>query len=190
MPSTASKVWTLSQASAWVVFRDISVVELFASPKPESWVGYLSYPSMWTTHEKGKPQDILNALRDGRLIATGRRSSRGAPREEIPAREWEDVVFDVVGPYRRLENGTKDEPWREIFVPRSQVERIWSRVVNPNGRAVYNRSWIRDRYVELKKLHDGFNKDELIEEVQSEYQIAFDGVEPARTTVQRYTKDL
>ena len=190
MTSLPSPVWTLAQASAWVVFRDISVVELFASPKPESWVGYLSYPSMWTTHEKGKPQDILNALRDGRLIATGRTSSRGAPREEIPAREWEDVVFDVVGPYRRLENGTKDEPWREIFVPRSQVERIWSRVVNPNGRAAYDRPWIRDRYVELKKLHGALSKNDLIVEVQLAYQTAFDGIDPPRPTIQRYIKDL
>jgi len=190
MPSTAIKVWTLSQASAWVVFRDLSVVELFAPPNPESWVGYLSYPSMWTTDEKGKPQDISNALRDGRLIATGRRSSRGAPREEIPAREWEDVVFDVIGPYRRLENGTKDEPWRDMLVESADVKRLFRGPTEVEGRSRFSKTWFQDRYPKLREAQPSVSINEQIAELQVQFQQETKREFPSRTTIQRYLKGL
>ena len=191
MVSSSVTYWTLAQSAAWVMFRDALVVDKFPSDRPTHWGAYMMYPGDWDKPVVEENWRVLfRALEAGRLVATGRRAVDGI-REPIPSSIWIDLIPDVdAGPYLRLQSGAAVRPWTDILVSRSDVEQIWSRANNPNGRAKYDKVWIRDQYVKLKKLHDSMNIDELIEEVQSEYQIAFDGVEPARTTVQRYTKDL
>lgn len=190
MPSTASKVWTLSQASAWVVFRDLSVVELFAPPNPENWASYLAYPTMRKAGKIGEPLEIITALKAGDLVATGRRSSRGAPREEIPAREWEDVVFDVIGPYRRLENGTKDEPWRDMLVESADVKRLFRGPTEVEGRSRFSKTWFQDRYSKLREAQPSVSINEHIAELQVQFQQETKREPPSRTTIQRYLKGL
>ena len=190
MPSTASKVWTLSQASAWMVFRDLSVVELFTPPNPENWASYLAYPTMWKAGTIGEPLEIITALKAGDLVATGRRSSRGAPREEIPAREWEDVIFDVIGPYRRLENGTKDEPWRDILVRRADVERLWRRQSEVDGRSKHDRQKFRSLFLEQRARDPELSANAIIEKISAAYEAETNRDAPALSTFKRYISGL
>ena len=191
MVSSSVTYLTLAQSAVWVMFRDALVVDKFPSDRPTHWGAYMMYPGDWDKPVVEENWRVLfRALEAGRLVATGRRAVDGI-REPIPSSTWIDLIADLdEGPYLRLQSGAAVRPWTDILVSRSDVEQIWSRASSPNGRAAYDRSWIRDRYVELKKLHGALSKNDLIVEVQLAYQTAFDGIEPPRPTIQRYIKDL
>jgi hypothetical protein len=37
----------LTETAAWIVFRNLSVVERCSDPAPENWQAYMMYESMW-----------------------------------------------------------------------------------------------------------------------------------------------
>ena len=39
--------WNLTETAAWVLFRNLSVVERFSGPSPDHWQAYMMYDSMW-----------------------------------------------------------------------------------------------------------------------------------------------
>ena len=189
MASAASPVWTLSQASAWVVFRDSALVDLFAPPKPSDWGAYMMYPDAKVT-QIGERLEIFRALRDGRIAAFGRRPEPGTLREEIPAREWEDLFFDVLGPYRRLHNGTKDEPWRDILVRRADVERLWRRQSEVDGRSKHDRQKFRSLFLEQRARDPELSANAIIEKVSAAYEAETNRDAPALSTFKRYISGL
>lgn len=190
IPTSEQSYWTLPQAAAWVVFRNMTVVDLFSAPDPESWVAYMAYPTMRRADRIGEQLDVFKALQDGRLTATGRRPVPEAMREEIPAIDWLDLIADVDGPYRRLETGARHEPWRDIMLRRADVERLWRRPTEVQGRTKFDKSWFRNRFTQLRAAHPEFSMNELIEEVSGQFRDEMRRGPPSRTTIQRYIKDL
>lgn len=190
MSETDRDYWTLAEASAWVVFRDTSIVALFGPPDPESWAAYMMYPSHWTAPQVGQQLEIFTALAQGRLTATGRSGAPNARRESIPAEEWADLKPDVRGPYRRLPDCTKAEPWLDILVRRADVERLWRRQSEVEGRTKFQRGWFLDQYRLLKDNQPSLSENELIGELQEQFQDETKREPPSRTTIQRYLKGL
>ena len=190
MSDTDRVYWTLAEASAWVVFRDTSIVALFGPPEPSDWVAYTMYPSHWTAPQVGQQLEMFTVLAGGRLTATGRSGAPNALRQNIPTEEWADLVPDVRGPYRRLADGRKLEPWQDILVRRADVERLWRRPSEVDGRSRYPKVWFQDRYKALKTAMPASSKNELIVELQVQFQEETKRDPPSRSAVQRYLKGL
>lgn len=191
MNAEKQKYWNLSQAAAWVVFRNMAVVDRFTHPSDDGWSSFMFYPDMrkeFTEH--GVTTELFDKLRSGQLIALGRRGAEGAMFEVIPPVEWHDLVCDVAGPYRRLETGVRDQPWREIRVLRADVEKGWRRLSETQARSKYDKPWIKNKFVELRRTNQALSQNELIVEIESQYQEEKNKKPPSRTTIQRYIAGL
>lgn len=182
--------WTLTEASAWVVFRDASVVDFFAPLQPADWTAYMMYPAYWETKKVGEQLELFAALTDGRLVGTARTAGPNAARVIVPTPEWSDLAPDVRGPYLRLPDGTKVEPWRDVLVRRADVERLWRRTTEVDGRSRFSKDWFQERYVQLKKAKPASSKNELIEELQEQFQEETRREAPSRSSLQNYLKGL
>jgi hypothetical protein len=183
--------WSLSQAAAWVVFRDMALVDRFFSSSPDDWSAFMAYPSMRRGHaELGTTGELFGALRNGRLTAFGRRRTPGATVEEIPVIEWQGLIPDIKGPFLRRDGGAREVPWLDVRIKRADVERLWRRPSETEGRSRYPKSWFQERYVELRALHPSFSQNKIIEELEAGYQEETRRVPPSRTSIQRYIKGL
>lgn len=193
--------WNLSQATAWVVFRDLRAVGLFAPPDPESWSAFLAYRrTTQSTDGAGKAFDVTNleehgnvsllfeALRSGQLIASGLRPEPDNLIQGIPKIDWQALVGDVDGPYQRLPNCGKSEPWRAIVVRRADVERLWRSPTEIADRSKFDKGWFKANFGELKKLHNNFSDNRIIEELQLKFPEETGKESPSRPTIQRYIK--
>lgn len=190
-PASEQPYWTLLQAAAWVVFRDMEVVDRFSPPKPGDWSAFMAYPTMRTEFsEHGKSDDLVDALRKSRLRAFGRRGTPAAAMEEIAEIEWQDLIVDIDGPYRRQETGARDEPWRDIRVKRADVERLWRRPSETEGRSRYPRAWFQKRYAELRATHPSFSQNQIIVELGAIYEEETGREAPSRSSIQRCIKGL
>ncbi|MBW0158421.1 hypothetical protein [Sedimentimonas flavescens] len=191
MSTIEQEYWTLVEAAAWVVFRDMSLVAQFAPPNEEDWKAFMFYPSMRGEYpERGSVGDLFNALQSGHLVAFGRRSTPDAAFEEIPRIEWSDLIHDVEGPYRRLASGQKVVPWLGIRVLRADTERLWRRPSEVQGRSRFDKAWFQRTYAELRTKQPGLSQNELILELQGAFQDETGREPPSRTSIQRYIKDL
>ena len=190
MASAASPVWTLSQASAWVVFRDHSVVDLFTPPQAESWVAYMMYPSHWTVALIGEELEIFEALRNGRLAATGRRPTPDALREVILQHEWHDLIPDVFAPYRRLANGSKAVPWLDILVLRADLERKWRGWSEVEGRSKFDKGYFSKLFLEQRVRDPELSANAIIDKVSQAFEEANKRDAPSLSTFKRYIKGL
>lgn len=189
--ASVSEHWTLAQAAAWIVFRDISSVALFTPPHATGFVAYLMYSSKKkkpVVHEKWL--DLLRKLEAKRLVATGRRAMDGI-REPIPASAWADLIPDVdAGPYLRSQSGAESRPWVDIFVQRADVERHWRRTSEVDGRSKFSKAWFQDRYRQLKEANPGSSKNELMEDLSDQFQEETKRKPPVRSSLQDYLKGL
>lgn len=190
MSDTDRVYWTLAEASAWVVFRDTSIVALFGPPEPFDWVAYMMYPTHWTAPEVGQQLEVFAALARGRLVATGRSEAPNALRQNIPAEEWLDLVPDIRGPYLRLADGRTLQPWQDILVRRADVERLWRRTSEVDGRSKFSKVWFRDRYLQFREAQPASSKNELIAELQAQFQDETKREPPSRSSIQSYLKGL
>jgi hypothetical protein len=182
--------WTLDQATAWVVYRDMSVVDKFSPPDPELLSRYFSLEKK-PSHPPviGKPKELYHALRMGRLVAVGRRGTAGVVMEDIPSIDWHDLIPDVDDLYRRLDTGAKDILWRRIRIKRADVERHWRRSSEIEGRSKYPKAWFQENYAKLSEAKPSFSKNECIAALEEMYQEQTKRNPPSRSTIQRYIKD-
>jgi hypothetical protein len=183
--------WTLAQAAAWIVFRDISSVALFTPPHATGFITYLMYPKYWTkpvVHEQW--HDLFRKLEADHLVATGRRAKDGI-REPIPASAWIDLVPEVdAGPYLSLQSGAASRPWTDMLVLRADVERLWRRASEVDGRSKFSKVWFQDRYRHLREANPASSKNELMEELQEQFQKETKREAPSRSSLQDYLKGL
>lgn len=182
--------WTLSEAAAWVVFRSDAVVQKFSPPTADDFQAFMFYPSMRQEHpETGKMSDLFDALRAGRLNAIARRNQPGATISEIPVAEWSDLVADVRGPYRHLDNRGKDYPWINIQVLRSDVEKLWRRTSEKQGRTRFDWNRLKELWLDLKKHNPDLSQNELIGNLQDAYQDETGKEPPSRVSIQRHLRN-
>lgn len=150
----------------------------------------MMYPAYWETEKVGEQLELFAALTDGRLVGTARTADPKAARVIVPTPEWSDLVPDVRGPYLRLSDGKKVEPWRDVLVRRADVERLWRRTTEVDGRSRFSKDWFQERYVQLKKAKPASSKNELIEELQEQFQEETRREAPSRSSLQNYLKGL
>lgn len=133
--------------------------------------------------------DLFDALRSGSLKAFARLNSAGATVTEIPVAEWSDMVADVRGPYRHPNDGGKDYTWINIQVRRVDVEKLWRRISEKQARTKFDGPLLQTLFAELRSRHDDMSQNELIENLQADYQDKTGKEPPSRSTVQRQMRD-
>lgn len=181
--------WNLMEAAAWVMYRDMAIVEQFAPPRPNDWHAFILFSPDGDGYKRiAEPKALFAALRSGDLQAYGRHAEQGARMERIPPLEWHDLVEEPTGPYRRSRSGAMEFPWQNIMVARADVERQWRRPAETQGRTRYRWPYLKEIYVELQSLHTEFSQNDLIGELQKEYEARTNREPPSRTSIQRHLK--
>ena len=180
--------WNLAQAAGWVVYRDRRVVEELAEPSRHAFAAIAMYPSMHDYAKHGSVSDMRDALRDGRLTATGIRASAGGHRESIPKLEWLDLHLNPPRAVLRGQPGWT-EPWTDIMAPSGDVKRLWRGELDVQGRTKYDGNKIRAIAARLRTNNPDMSENELNAEIEGEYE-SETGKRPARTTIQRHLKAL
>jgi hypothetical protein len=184
-----AEYWNLSQAAAWVVFRDRSTVDKFGGHSPESWSAYMAYHTMWLCEPVGELTELHHALLKGRLTAMGHADHAGANMEVIPAIEWETLILTPPAAYRRLSNNVKDVPWQNIRVASADIKRLWRAPTEVDSRFQHNWNAIKAIFLDVQKRCPDFSQNDLISETQQEFQDRFKKEPPSRTSFQRHLKD-
>jgi hypothetical protein len=174
--------------SAWVKFRKREIVEKFDGPSPESWSAYNIYVSMWDAKPVESSLTLQSALISGNLKASGHRNVAGATMETIPALEWETLTLSVPSAYRRLPSSQKDEPWLNIRVEGSDVQKLWRAPSDTEGRTRYDWATVKKIYETVIQDNPDMSKNEIIEEVQQDFQDRFSKEPPSRTSIQNKIK--
>jgi len=177
--------WNLTETAAWVVFRNLSVVERFSGPSPDHWQAYMMYDSMWLCPKVTEPSELGDALRSGRLSAKGRSGDPGSKMMTIPAIEWEALIVSPPSAYRLLPDKTKDTPWHDIRVSSADVQKLWRGTSETTSRAKFDWVTIRSMHEKLRLLNPEFSKNELIKETQQAFQDKFNKEPPSRSSLQR-----
>ena len=183
-----AKYWNLAMAAAWVKFRKREIVEKFDGSSAESWAAYNMYPTMWDAKPVDASLTLQSALTSGRLKASGLRSAPREGMETIPSLEWETLILDPPAAYRRLPNNVKEEPWINIRLEGSDVQKMWRGRTEIDGRTRYDWTAIKGIYKKLIKENPGMSQNEIVNEVQQEFQDRFSKDPPARTSIQNKIK--
>jgi hypothetical protein len=147
-------------AAAWVKFRRREVVEKFDGHSLESWVAYNVYDSMWEYKPLEASLTLHSALISGNLKASGHRNVAGATMETIPALEWETLTLSVPSAYRGLPSSRKDEPWLNIRVEGSDVQKLWRAPSDTEGRTRYDWATVTKIYETVLMEKSGCAKSE------------------------------
>lgn len=178
--------WNLAQAAGWVVYRDRRVVEELAQPGPKCFALIGFYSTMHDYTARGSLNELRDALRDGRLVATGRRANGDGHREPIPNLEWLDLHLSPPNAGLRGERGWM-EPWAGIMVASADVKRLWRGETEVQGRTKYDGNKIRAIAARLRTDNPDISENELMAEIEGEYE-SETGKRPSRTTIQRCLK--
>ncbi len=187
MSNFDSKYWNLSQAAAWVVYRNRKLVEEFSKQSAEHWRGLLMYPKMHDYTREGDLNDLVNALTLGKLTALGRGWGVNEKLEEIPAREWDDLEISPPFIYRSRPSGGRIEPWTGLKFKGGDLKKLWRSLADTEARTLYNWDPFDEIWKEQKRLHPLLSKNRLIIEVQKVYETRFRQA-PSRTAIQNRIK--
>jgi len=152
MTTGEHKYWNLSQAAAWVVYRENSLVEDLVSPEPGAFGAIGMYPTMWPKGRKtvGRLEELHKALASGRLTARGYRKSAQHILADIPKREWANLHLAPPHAYDAAQLVQKIEPWRSIQLDAADLKRLWRSEMDVKGRSKYDRELIRSLYDKAK----------------------------------------
>jgi hypothetical protein len=126
--------WTLAQAAAWIVFRDMSIVERFAPPDAEHWSAFMMYDTMRTTKTYGSVGDLHEALRSGDVLAWGRCNITDAIVEQVPTMEWPSLSISPPDAFSYSPGGRREHPWRDIRLTSEAVREHWPHPDLPKKR--------------------------------------------------------
>jgi hypothetical protein len=101
-----SDEWGLEKAIAWVLWRDVTVLDKMQSDSLAAMLMYKPYSEGYedSLNRVGKFNDLLAALRTGHLIARGR-VNRSGDRIAMTPEQWRDLTLDV-----SVYNGTRAIP--------------------------------------------------------------------------------
>jgi hypothetical protein len=184
----AAKYWNLAMAAAWVKFRKREIVERFDGSSPESWAAYNMYPTMWDSNPVDASLTLQSALVSGKLKASGLRSAPGATMETIPSLEWETLNLAPPAAYRRLSPNVNEEPWINIRLEGSDIQKMWRGRTETEGRTRFDWPAIKKLYEAALQNNPDMSKNEIILEVQQDFQNRFPKEPPSRTSLQNKIK--
>jgi hypothetical protein len=126
-----SDSWTLDEALAWVLWRDLRIVE---DAGAENIAGILAYPPNTDAYMKRAPwkpiskpggfDDLLKALRLGHVNARGRKDGKGN-RLSITSEEWSELRLNaslIHGSRAIPDDGGDGTVWTDLkfYIPEVQ----------------------------------------------------------------------
>jgi Fe-S cluster biosynthesis and repair protein YggX len=190
--------WNLSQAAAWVVFRDPKLVKEFNNLMGKSWSAHLMYPTMQTGEQTGKISDLCGELISGSLVAWGRPDSASGTMQEIAAIEWESLHLDPPNAYRQFSNRQKEYPWLDIRVKISDMRQLWpgpngeTRVVNKRSRKNWNAVDRKLTMLSEKNIVDlGISDRQLANRLRTMLEPEYESTEiPSKRSLRDYISKL
>lgn len=181
------KYWNLSQASAWVEYREKQLVEELRIADRDSYIAIGFYPSMWPPgrEQRGHIEELRRALEEGRLVSSGFRRGGQDRLEEIPAAEWTDFV---IRPPNVCFIGQMTQPWHTVRLLSADMKKLWRSVDEVDGRSKYDWAAIKKIYMSLCDSNSDMSQNELILELQGSYEERFNKDAPGRSTIQHKIK--
>ena len=180
--------WNLSQACAWVEYREKQLVNDFSMPDRNAYMALGMYPSMWPTGRKrhGSVEYLRRALEQGRIKSSGYRRHTQDSLEEIPAAEWTDFV--IRPPLVSFSGQPKNIPWESVRVLSADMKRLWRSVNEQEGRSRFNWAAIQEIFNEIKIQNPEMSQNALITEVQGGFEDHFNKDAPSITSFKRKIK--
>jgi hypothetical protein len=126
--------WCQMQMLGWVYYRDPDVVRAAAPPEPfESTLTRKELRNLGRNgacypHFADAENAAIEALRAGRLTATGLLNGERDDRKEIPPLSWADLVFRFEPYYfAGPKDPTRTRPyWDDLQFPRKEVLAVWA----------------------------------------------------------------
>ena len=122
-----SEEWDLEKAIAWVLWRDIAILNKMQPDSLAAMLMYRPYSEGYvdSLNRVGKLDDLLVALRTGHLKARGRVNGSG-DRIAITVEQWRDLAIDIsaLRPARAVpEDGIdKGTIWEGVRLPIAEVQ--------------------------------------------------------------------
>jgi len=119
-----SETWNLTQAWAWIRWRDAAKVAAYASESHMGIAEEIVFPDGTVVVEDDHRAVLLAALQDGRLVTRGLPAG-DAPATVIavPAAEWPTLV--PVAPSEARHARGRKVAWRALCFPASEMQRLW-----------------------------------------------------------------
>jgi hypothetical protein len=169
MSAYERKHWNLSQAAAWVLYRDERWVKELAKDAGLSFGAMQLYPSLHPRPDPpiGSQKELHHALLDVRLVATGVRLKSNSDRQVIPEESWIDLHLHPPRAYRQLD---QFEPWTNIRVKGADCRKLWRGSDEKLSRTDYDWTKVRQIYDEVFARMPDASGNKLIEEIQEEYE--------------------
>ena len=186
--SGVTKHWTFAQALAWVIYRRNDIV-LYVGP---IGAGRLSLVAMYPSHFAraleiaGDGEELLDALREGRITATGKLANADGVRREIPVEDWAllkrygDAIYEA-----QNDRSSTSQPWRDITLESATVMKLWRSSTEVSGRSKYDWTRIKALFQDVCASNPDFSRYELIVETQGRYRDEFNKEPPSRSSFQR-----
>ena len=187
MSNFDSKYWNLSQAAAWVVYRNKKLVGEFSMPSPGDWGVFHMYPTMFDDKPVGFLNQLHEALIQGDLTAWGRRNDFQHQLEAIPPREWPDLWIIPPLVKRSDSKGGYIEPWTDLRFESSYLKKLWRGSLETEGRTRYKWDVLEKMWHEINKRLPDASMNERILELQSDYESRY-GSAPSRSSIQTHIK--
>ena len=189
MPTFDSRYWNLSQAAAWVVYRDWKLVEEFLEQSTDRWRGLLIHPEVHEYEPEGKLDELVHKLTLEKLTAWGFRKEVKGELEAIPSREWADLRISPPKVTRSHPKLGQIEPWTGLRFESSDLKKLWRGKLEVERRTRFRWDVLESMWHEIEKRCPDFSKNVKMEELVLEYEEKYgDGSAPARTTIQNRIK--
>ena len=182
------KYWNLSQACAWVEYREKQLVNDFSVADRNAYMALGMYPSMWPAERRqhGSVEDLRRALEQGRIKSSGYRRNTPDNLEEIPAAEWTDL--QIRPPLVSFAGQPNNQPWIAVRLLSADMKRLWRSVNEVSGRSRFDWAAIKTMYDRIKTQNTEMTQNELITEVQGTFGDNFNKEPPSRTSFMRKIK--
>jgi hypothetical protein len=183
-----TRYWSFAQALAWTIYRRNDLVDYVGPGRGGRLSLVAAYPSQFSPPPEriGDGDALLQALRDGRLKATGIPASGDGLRREIPAEDWLRLKRHGASVFQISDDRLQTlVPWRDITLRSASVKNLWRSGHEVSGRSKYDWYAIQRLYQELRASNPDFSQNELIIETQGRYQEEFNKEPPSRSAFQR-----
>ena len=118
--------WNLSQAAAWIVYREKTLVEQCVNPTTSSFSAIELYPSMWPKERKqhGSLNDLSSALRSGSIEVRGYHSDDKNLLTFTPRETWVELHIRPPFAYQANQLAAQIQPWKNIRLESASIKRI------------------------------------------------------------------
>ena len=179
------KYWNLSQACAWVEYREKQLVNDFSVADRNAYMALGMYPSMWPAGRKrqGSVENLRRALEQGRIKSSGYRRHTQDSLEEIPAAEWTDFV--IRPPLVGFSGQPSNQPWSAVRVLSADMKKLWRDIAEVSLRTKFDWAEIKAIYEAIVDRQPKMSMNKKIEDLQIEFEERFNKEPPSRSTIQR-----